>query len=228
MTLGLRCRLAGTGRRTRHRSPAPAISSWPSALAPPPAPARWCGPPGRPLGWRSGRPGWRCPRPTSPKSCGNCPSTGATRPWPGRPRCAGRCPARPACTPPSPAWSAACPVGPPQSCGICRAGQPGTVPATNGRPSMPPPGREAGSCGYSPSASPSRAGSSWAAPRVASDGCWPPRTATRCWCSAPPAARRPPAWSSRRSWSGPGRSLPPRSSRTCCGPPWPTAPGAAR
>jgi hypothetical protein len=57
---------------------------------------------------------------------------------------------------------------------------------------------------------------------------WPPRNATRCWCSAPPAATRPRPWSSRRYWNGPAPWSPPASNRICCGPPWPTAPGSAR
>jgi hypothetical protein len=50
----------------------------------------------------------------------------------------GRCPAPPACTPSSPAWSAASPVGPPQRCGTL----PGR--AAGHRPGHPRPAKHAG------------------------------------------------------------------------------------
>ena len=65
-------------------------------------------------------------------------------------------------------------------------------------------------------------------PRRLRAGCWRPRTATRSWSSAPPAATRPRPWSSPPSWNGPAPWSPPASSRTCCAPPWPTGPGWAR
>ena len=48
------------------------------------------------------------------------------------------------------------------------------------------------------------AGSSWAAPPVSWAGCWRPRTATRYWSSAPPAAARPRPGHPRRARAGPG------------------------
>ena len=47
-------------------------------------------------------------------------------------------------------------------------------------------------------------------PRRSSAGCWRPRTATRSWSSAPPAATRPRPWSSPPSWNGPAPWSPPR------------------
>jgi hypothetical protein len=148
MTPGPRFLPVAIARRTRHRLPAPATSSWPSASARLLVLGRWCGPLGRPPAWPSGTPGWSCPRPTSPTSCGTCRSTGATPPWPGPLRCAGRCPARPACTPASPAWSAASRAGPPRCCDTCQGVPSVTGPGTCGRPSMPArSGPAVGSCG---------------------------------------------------------------------------------
>jgi hypothetical protein len=229
MTPGPRFLPAAIGHPTPCRLPAPATSSSPCAWAPLPAPARWCGPPASSPASRSATPGWTCPPPTSPTSCGTCPTTGTTQPWPGRPTCAARCPARPACMSPSPAWSAASPAGPLRCCGTCRAVPPVTALATGGRPSIRGrSGPATASCGCSPCVSRSRAGCSWAARPAFSVGCWRPRTATRCWCSVRPAATRPPPWSSPRCSSGRGRCWPPRSSRTCCAPPSRTGRGAAR
>ena len=148
MTPGRRFRLVGIARRTRRRSPAPATSSWPSASAPPPAPGRWCGPPGRPPAWPSATPGWSSPPADVAHVLWHLPQhwSDPALAWPAEVR--GPLPG-PAGMYATFAGAGRRPLGRDRRgpAAPARAGRPATGPGTPGRPSMPPPGPAVGSCG---------------------------------------------------------------------------------